>query len=299
MSDRAVDNTPMQSTPAWRGAMHCGWAAPLLVVAFAGSGHAAGSAVSFSDTLDVGGTGPPMVAVSGGSFEMGCNPENPYPCPVSLGPFGEIDIAPFAVSKYEVTFDDYDRYLEATGGSGRSDEADDEGWGRGARPVINVMVAEVLAYTEWLSTQTGERYRLPSEPEWEYVARAGTRTAYSWGNEAGEGNANCEGCGSRWGGETTAPVGSFPANPWGIHDMNGNVAELVQGCWYAIYLAGNRVRATPRWTRILGGRRCPDRTVRGGSWTNDSTSIRAAARGWTTWERYGSIFGIRVAREHP
>ena len=98
--------------------------------------------------------------------------------------------------------------------------------GRGQRPVINVSWPDAVAYTQWLSSQTGENYRLPSEAEWEYAVRAGTETAYSWGNDIGRNLANCYECGSHWDGSKTAPVGSFRANRWGLYDMHGLVFAL-------------------------------------------------------------------------
>ncbi|MYD96854.1 MAG: formylglycine-generating enzyme family protein [Gammaproteobacteria bacterium] len=255
----------------------------------------------FSDELRDGGRGPPMVAIPGGRFLMGCRAENNHRCGPSQGPLHYVQIPPFAISKYEVTFEDYDRYLHATGGSGRRDETDDEGWGRGNRPVINVLFEEAFAYIDWLSSQSGEHYRLPSESEWEYVARAGTDTAYSWGNEVGVNNANCLGCGSRWDYKTTAPVGSFNPNPWGVHDMHGNVLEMVQDCWFGDYRRApndGRARDAPWGVKIVNGR-CFDRTVRGGAWNHHYRFTRASTRGWSTLERYGSVLGFRVARSPP
>lgn len=255
----------------------------------------------FSDELRGGGTGPPMVVIPGGRFLMGCRPENNHRCGPSQGPLHYVQIPPFAISKYEVTFEDYDRYLHATGGSGRSEEAGDEGWGRGNRPVINVLFEEAFAYIDWLSAQTGVQYRLPSESEWEYVARAGTDTAYSWGNEVGVNNANCLGCGSRWDNKTTAPVGSFDPNPWGVHDMHGNVTEIVQDCWFGDYRRAPRdggAREAPWGVKMVRGR-CFNRTVRGGDWQSHYLFIAASARGWSTLERFGNIIGFRVARSPP
>ena len=116
----------------------------------------------------------------------------------------------FAMGKYEVTFAEYDKFAEATGG----EKSDDEGWGRGNRPVINVSWNDAVTYTEWLSKQTGNKYRLPSESEWEYATRAGTETKYWWGNDIDENKANCDG-GSQW--DNIAPVGSFSANPFGLY----------------------------------------------------------------------------------
>ena len=102
---------------------------------------------------------------------------------------------------------------------------DDEGWGRGRRPSINVSVYDALNFAKWLSRRTGAHYRLPTEVEWEHAARAGGDTTYPWGNELDRNKANCDGCGSRWDDDRTAPVGSFPPNDWGLYDVAGNVGE--------------------------------------------------------------------------
>ena len=185
---------------------------------------------TFRDVLRSGDRGPEMVVIPPGRFRMGCDRGTHPVCGRSERPAREVYIASsFAMSKHEVTFDDYDRYLKAKGG-GRNDEAHDHGWGRGRRPVIHVTRTDVRAYAAWLSAQTGARYRLPSEAEWEYAARAGTETNWPWGDEFLLGRANCRECGSRWDGERTAPVGSFPPNLWGLHDMIGNVYEMLLDC---------------------------------------------------------------------
>ena len=168
---------------------------------------------------------PEMVVIPAGRFRMGC--VSGKDCAGDEKPVHEVTVGSFALSKYEVTFEEYDRFTAATS----RERMDDAGWGRGRRPVINVSWEDAVAYTEWLSVETGLRYRLPSEAEWEYALRAGSVTAYSWGNEIGQGRANCDGCGSQWGGKKTAPVGAFGANAWGLHDMHGNVWEWVQDCW--------------------------------------------------------------------
>ena len=132
-----------------------------------------------------------------------------------------------SLSVYEVTFADYDRFSNPR-------KVDDEGWGRGRHPVINVSWDNAKEYVTWLSAQTGAQYRLPSEAEWEYAARAGTTTRYSWGDENGVNRANCgELCGDPW--TVTAPVGSFAPNPFGLYDMHGNVHEWVEDCWNESY----------------------------------------------------------------
>jgi len=159
----------------------------------------------------------------------------------------------------EVTFDEWDRCVTSGGGSHRPD---DEGWGRGQRPVINVSWHDAQEYVSWLNGQVGGRpYRLPSESEWEYAARAGTVTRYTWGDSiSGRGLAHCYGCGSRWDNESTAPVGSFGANGFGLHDMHGNVWELVGDCWNDSY------EGAPRDGSVWRTGDCEIAPVRGGSW---------------------------------
>ena len=196
--------------------------------------------------------------VPAGSFRMGCvSGQNcgDYEYPVHKVTIG----APFAVGVYEVTFAEWDTCVRA-GGCGRY-QPEDGGWGRGKRPVINVNWKHAQSYVAWLSRESGARYRLLSEAEWEYVARAGSGTRkYSWGNEVGRNRANCNGCGSRWDGKQTAPVGSFGANGFGLHDVHGNVWEWVEDCWH-----GNYEGAPAGGTAWMRGD-CSTRVVRGGSW---------------------------------
>ena len=133
----------------------------------------------------------------------------------------KISVNGYWIGKYEVTFDEFDRFVAET----NRRKPDDEGWGRERRPVINVSWEEANEYAEWLSDKLGERYRLPTAAEWEYAARAGSRTEYPWGKRVGKNRANCKGCGSRWDRRETAPVGSFPGNALGLHDVVGNVYE--------------------------------------------------------------------------
>ncbi len=125
------------------------------------------------------------------------------------------------MSQTEITFAQYDVYAQQTD----VDKPEDRGWGRENQPVINISWNNAQGYTQWLTQQTGYQCRLPSEAEWEYAARAGTTTAYFWGDEVGSNNANCRGCGSQWDNKQTAPVASFTANPWGLYDMHGNAWE--------------------------------------------------------------------------
>ena len=147
-------------------------------------------------------------------------------------PQHRVCVSRFAMGKFEVTFEDYDRFALAVG----REKPDDKDWGRGRRPVIYTSWDDATAYAEWLSSETGKRYRLPTEAEWEYATRAGTDTEYWWGNDVNQdGNvwANCSDCGSQWDGKKTAPVASFSANHFGLHDTAGNAVEWVQDCWHA------------------------------------------------------------------
>ena len=178
----------------------------------------------FRDDLKYGAQGPEMVVIPPGSFMMGSrlDEEGNHK---SEFPQHEVAIEYcFAMGRYPVTFAEYGLFAKATG----RDLPDDEKWGRDNRPVINVSWEDAIAYCEWLSEQTGRGYRLPSEAEWEYAARGGTATRYWWGDEVGKNRANLRDSGSQWSGEQTSPVGSFDANPFGLHDVHGNVWEWCQ-----------------------------------------------------------------------
>jgi formylglycine-generating enzyme required for sulfatase activity len=213
---------------------------------------------------------PALVVVRAGKFSMG-SPEGDKDHSRDEGPQHEVTIAkPFAVGKTEVTFAEWDACVAAGG----CQKAPDSGWGRGDRPAINVSWDDAKQYVAWLSRITGKEYRLLSEAEWEYAARAGTTTTYSWGDDIGKGNANCDGCGSQWDNRQTAPVGSFKPNAFGLHDMHGNVWEWVEDPWHDSY-EGAPADGSP-WVKDGDASR---RVVRGGSWNNDPQSLRAADRG--------------------
>ena len=242
------------------------------------------------DPLRDGGEGPEMVVVPAGCFQMGS--------PASET--GRDDDEPqhrvclsraFGIGTTEVTFADYDRFARATG----RELPNDRGWGRDRRPVINVSWQDATAYADWLSDQTGAEYRLPSEAEWEYAARAGTTTAYWWGDQPRRDRANY-GKDDSWGGHAegadrwkyTAPVGSFPANAFGLHDTAGNVLEWVED-WYDDYPSGEVVDPVVR----QGGSR---RVYRGGCWYDGPRTLRSAYRSyWLPGNRNGYL-GFRLAR---
>lgn len=231
---------------------------------------------------------PEMVVVPAGSFMMG-SPASEKGRSDYEGPLHRVTIpAPFAVGKYEVTFAEWDACEAAGGCSGFVPS--DWGWGRGNRPVINVSWRDAEAYARWLSQRTGERYRLLSEAEWEYAARAGSQTRYAWGDDMGRGQANCKGCGSRWSETSTAPVGSFSPNAYGLHDMHGNVREWVRDCWNEDY-AG----APADGTAWLQGD-CERRGVRDGSWSHHPAVLRSAVRYWYKIDSPSPTLGFRVVR---
>jgi len=232
---------------------------------------------------------PEMVVVPAGPFEMGSpagergrSPDEGPQHPVTIG-------KAFAVSKYEVTFDEWDTCVDYGDCAG---DIKDSGWGRGLQPVINVTWIDARHYAAWLAQMTGRSYRLLSEAEYEYAARAGSSTAYPWGDEIGKGNANCKGCGSRWDASQPAPVGSFAANAFGLYDMIGNVWQWLEDCYHSTY--DGAPKAGSAWNSG-----CPDnrvRVFRGGSWSTPPPALRSASRGKnTTDSRFGSV-GFRVGR---
>lgn len=226
-----------------------------------------------------------MVVIPAGSFLMGS--------PAGEGaddehPQHRVTLAePFALGKYEVTFEEYERFASAKARK----HPEDRGWGRGRRPVINVSWKDARDYAAWLSEQTGKRYRLPTEAEWEYAARAGSQTAYWWGQAIGKGNANCDGCGSQWDDKQTAPVGSFKPNPWGLYDTAGNVWEWEQDCYHDSY------QGAPEDGSAWEEAGCPRRVIRGGSWSYPPGLVRSAGRRGVGPGYRGRGLGVRLAQD--
>jgi formylglycine-generating enzyme required for sulfatase activity len=217
----------------------------------------------FQDRLKDGSLGPKMVVIPAGSFRMGdiqgggSSDEQPV---------HRVSVGKFAMGVYEVTFAEYDKFAEADGRK----KPDDEGWGRGNRPVINVSWYDATAYVKWLSNQTGKKYRLPTEAEWEYAARAGTETKFWWGNDIGKNRANCyrSNCGDSF--QYTAPVGSFSANKFGLYDTAGNVWEWTCSESEDKYKGKEKVCINKNSNKY--------RVLRGGSWFSYPWGLRAALR---------------------
>ncbi|MBV8103182.1 MAG: SUMF1/EgtB/PvdO family nonheme iron enzyme [Hyphomicrobiales bacterium] len=240
------------------------------------------------DSFKEGPDCPEMIVVPAGRFLMG-SPEGQGNA--DEHPQHEVTIArPFALAKFALTFDEWDA-CAARGGC-RSDVSDN-GWGRGRRPAINVTWDDAQAYVKWLSSVTGKPYRLLSEAEHEYAARAGSETKYPWGDDIkldGQAMANCYGCGSQWDDKQTAPVGSFAANRFGLNDMVGNVSAWTEDCWNNSY-KGAPTDGSP-WTSDARS----SRVVRGGSWIINPDSLRSANRNRASTVDRGSALGFRVAR---
>ena len=245
-----------------------------------------------------------MVVVPTGAFMMGSwASEEVGP---SEYPRHWVTLRSFALGVTEVTFDEWEACVLGFGCNGY--RPDDRGWGWGARPVINVSWEEARAYVRWLSRETGKSYRLPSESEWEYAARAGTTTPfhtgatistdranYNWSNRYGFSRYGFGRYGSdRYGRyrRRTTPVKTFAPNTFGLHDMHGNVYEWVEDCWHDSYRGAPNDGAA--WT---AGGDCGRRVLRGGSWVNGSPwFLRSAARFRISTEDRYDFVGFRVAR---
>lgn len=232
--------------------------------------------------------GPEMVRIPIGTFVMG-DKNSSTTMPVHNVTIGK----PFAISKYEITFDEYELFAKAT----NRELPDDNRWGRKNRPVINVSWNDAQAYVAWLSNMSGETYRLPSESEWEYMARAGSRTVYWWGDYDKDAmdRANCRrGCFSKFSGlfaSKTAPAGSYVANAFGIYDTAGNVAEWVQDCYSASY------GPKPKNGRAYEKSGCQERVVRGGSAKSNVADLASHVREFYSPITIDPSIGFRVVME--
>ena len=238
----------------------------------------------FRDYLKVGRNGPAMIKVPAGTYRMG------GPSAIISAdevPRHEVTIASFMVGVYEVTLDEYLSFARAT----RRKKPKKTDWDRKTYPVVDVTWDDALAYTRWLSKQTGKRYRLLSEAEWEYVARAGTRTSFWWGTKPGVGNAHCFDCKSDYSISKPAKVGTYKPNPFGLYDTAGNVFEWVHDCYHRSY------RDAPDDGSVWEGGDCEVRIVRGGAYRSPADSMRVENREKFKSEKGQYNVGFRVARD--
>jgi formylglycine-generating enzyme required for sulfatase activity len=222
---------------------------------------------------------PELVVIPPGEFLMG-SPEVDWEAKDVEKPQHRVRIAyPLAVGRYPITFEEYDHFCEQT----RRQPPGAEVWGRGRRPVINVSWNDARAYVEWLAAEAGQSYRLLTEAEWEYACRAGTTTRYLWGDDISEDKAN-------YGGGRTSEVGSYPASPFGLYDMHGNVWEWVEDRWHDTYKGAPEDGAA--WLQGNDSRR----VLRGGSWVSRLEFLRSAYRYRHGIDVRVSVVGFRVAR---
>ncbi len=225
---------------------------------------------------------PTLISLSAGSFTMGSNSSDPSEKPahhVTLG-------APFAIGKYEVTVEQWNACAEA-GACQRIAQGPSS---NPKAPMRDVSWDDARQYVKWLSTTSGKTYRLPTEAEWEYAARGGTATRYWWGDQMATGKANCKECGQPWRIDGPADAGSFAANPYGVHDMNGSVWEWVGDCWH------NSFKDAPGDGRVWDQPNCSVRVIRGGSWRESAPYMVSSTRFKYDASVRHSQNGFRVAR---
>jgi formylglycine-generating enzyme required for sulfatase activity/class 3 adenylate cyclase len=219
---------------------------------------------------------PEMSSLPGGSFAMGSNED------ISEKPVHQVTIKPFAISKYPITIREWNECAATKACAFVATGKDDA-------PITNVSWSDAKQFVTWLATATRKPYRLPSEAEWEYAARAGTQTKYWWGDQLQPDMANCKNCTDAAGAEQPVNVGRFKSNPFGLYDMGGGVDQWVEDCWHKTYQG-----APPDGSPWIGGD-CTSHVIRSGSWKNDATYVRPANRdSYDTDVRYPT-HGFRVA----
>ena len=231
---------------------------------------------------------PSMVVVPAGAFAMGSS-RYAREQPQHTVAFRR----PFAVGRFDVTFEDW-AACARDGGCASNPSPPDEGWGRGRHPVINVSWRDAQAYAAWLSQKTGREYRLPTEAEWEYVARAGSTTTYAWGDAIDCTKASYDGdpgssCSAKTGRRRgTQPVGHYPPNNWGLYDVDGNVWQWCEDGWHPDY------KGAPGDGTVWPGGDETMALLRGGAWNYDAMGLRIADRNWYPRSLSTSFIGFRV-----
>ena len=229
---------------------------------------------------------PRMIDIPAGSFVMGAAPDDD----VQQGkPQHKVTIRAFRIAETLVTWDQYEAFAKATD----RPLPQDENFGRGTRPVINLVRADMLAYIDWLNQASGQTgFRLPTEAEWEYAARAGTTTPFFWGTKLDSRYANTSQDIPPDIYKTTSPVKAFLPNPWGLYDMAGNVWQEVQDCRHGDYVGA------PTDGSAWMEKGCYSYIVRGGTYDHITRGIKATARGAVGATFPSMSVGFRVAQDH-
>ena len=223
-----------------------------------------------------------MVAIPSGSFLMGSK----YSSDATEKPQHLVTMSNFKIMQHEVTFSQWDACVLDGGCRYRPS---DNGWGRGNRPVINVSYNDITQqFIHWLNSITKQHYRLPTEAEWEYVAKSGKQDNFSWGDYIGVNNANCRNCGSQWDFKQTAPIKSFKPNAFGVYDMHGNVWEWTEDCWNCNYN-----NAPTNGTAWKTGN-CLKRVVKGSGWHAIAEGLRSNMRTKAFKNNRGDDGGFRL-----
>lgn len=239
----------------------------------------------FQDPMSGGGVGPIMVRIPGGKFDMGAAG---FTANQNEFPQHEVVVRPFSTSKYEVSYAEYGEFTDATERAPAKNPSDVDPQ---MHPVRFVSWEDALAYTTWLSGQTGKKYRLLSEAEWEYIARANTFTEFWWGDETGSENAHCADCKSGLDTRLPTRAGRFQPNAFGVHDTAGNVQEWVHDCYKGNYIGA------PSDGNVWEHGECTHRVTRGGSYDSPASSLRSSSRNKRRPTTGYDAVGIRLARD--
>ncbi len=241
------------------------------------------SGKTIQDSLKSGGKAPVMVIIPAGKFNMGSTSSRNS----NERPRHEVTVDQFAISQHEITFAEYDAFAKAT----NRKIPDSLYMDRATHPVVFVSWDDAYYYTKWLSEETGERYKLPSEAEWEYMASTGKKSTFWWGYDEEPNRAHCFGCGTGLDPRKPTKVGSFGANAFGVYDTAGNVSEWVHDCWHDNY------NGAPKYAEAWEGGDCSYRAVRGGAYSTPPQSIRNVKRDKFKSDKAYDHIGIRVLRK--
>jgi formylglycine-generating enzyme required for sulfatase activity len=227
-------------------------------------------------------TCPVLSVIAPGAFTMGSNSSDP-----SEKPPRRVTVdTPFAIGRTEVTVEQWNACVDAGACPRVTDTARAPN-----TPARDISWDDAQLYVKWLTKVSGKPYRLPTEAEWEFAARGGTSSRYSWGDDMRRGSANCKDCGDPWQADGPAPVASFAANAYGLHDMNGSVWEWVEDCWHSSYK--NAPADARAWTESF----CPVHVIRGGSWRDGASYMPVTTRFKYDGSVRHSQNGFRVVRE--